>query len=111
MTKQQLFNKLKSKGIFWSYSKDITLEDIGDKILIEYALKYGDFDDIVVLFKLYNKAFIKEVWQEKLARDKRFVKLNVMLARVFFDMNVESSYFKGLESARDRKLRMLASQN
>ncbi len=111
MTKQQLFNKLKNKGIFWSYSKDITLENIGDKIFIEYVLKYGDFDDIALTFKLYNKEFIKKIWQEKLVSDKRFIKLNVMLARVFFDMNEESSYFKGLEGARDRKLRLFASKN
>ncbi len=43
MTKQKLFNNLKNRGIFWSYSKDITLEDIGDKIFLEYVLKYGDF--------------------------------------------------------------------
>ena len=111
MNKQQLFNKLKQKGIFWSYSKDISLKDIGDKIFIEYILKYGDFDDIVLAFRLYDKKFIKDVWQEKLMSDKRFIKLNVMLARVFFDMNVESSYFKDLESARDKKLKLLATQN
>jgi len=111
MNRQQLFTNLKQKGIFWSYSKDITLNDIGDKIFIEYILKYGDFDDIILAFKLYSKEFIKEVWQEKLVSDKRFIKLNVMLARVFFDMDVESDYFKELESARDKKLRLFATQN
>ena len=111
MTKEELFNKLKNKGIFWSYSKDITLEKIGDKLFIEYILKYGDFDDIVMAFKLYKKEFIKELWQSKVATDKRFIKLNVMLARIFFDMKVESSYFKGLENERDRKLRLFASKN
>jgi len=111
MDKKQLFDKLKNKGIFWSYSKDITLEEIGDKIFVEYILKYGDFDDIALIFKLYDKGFIKKVWQKSLVNDSRFIKLNLMLARVFFDMNVESSYFKGLNSARDKKLRLFASQN
>jgi hypothetical protein len=111
MTKYQLFTKLKSKGIFWSYSKDIKLKDLGDKTFIEYVLKYADFDDIILIFKFYDRDFIKAVWQDRLIGDKRFIKLNLMLARVFFDMDVESSYFKGLESARDKKLRVFTSQN
>jgi len=111
MDKKQLFDKLKNKGIFWSYSKDITLEEIGDKIFVEYILKYGDFDDIALIFKLYDKEFIKEVWHKSLVSDSRFIKLNLMLARVFFDINVESSYFKGLNSARYKKLKLFASQN
>ncbi len=111
MTRQQLFINLKNRGIFWSYSKDITLEKIGDKLFLEYLLKYGDFDEIVTAFRLYGKELMREVWQRKVATDKRFIKLNIMLARVFFDMEVDSSYFKRLENARDRNLRLLAAQN
>ncbi len=109
MQKQELFNKLKNKGIFWSFAKDITLEQIGDKIFLEYLLKYGDFDDLILAFRLYDKKYIKSVWEEKLKSDKRFIKLNLMIARVFFDMDVESSYFKEIKNARAEKLKMLAS--
>ena len=94
MTKERLFNKLKDKGIFWSYSKDITLKKAGDKLFLEYLLKYGDFDDLIWAFRLYDKEYIKSVWEEKLKDDKRFIKLNLMLARVFLGIDVESSYFK-----------------
>ena len=109
MTKQQLFNKLRDKGIFWSYSKDISYEKAGDKLFLEYLLKYGDFDDLIVAFKLYQKEHIKEIWEQKLKDDKRFIKLNLMLARVFFGMDVESSYFKEIKNARLEKLRLFAS--
>jgi len=109
MTKEKLFNKLKNRGIFWSYSKDISYEKAGDKLFLEYLLKYGDFDDLIVAFKLYQKEYIKEIWEEKLKGDKRFIKLNLMLARLFFGMDVESSYFKEAKNARVEKLRLFAS--
>ena len=109
MTKEKLFNKLKNKGIFWSYSKEITYEEAGDKLFLEYLLKYGDFDDLVLAFNLYHKETIKTVWEKTLKDDKRFIKLNLMLARVFFGMDVESSYFKEVKNARLEKLRMFAS--
>jgi len=109
MTKEKLFNKLKNKGIFWSYSKEITYEQAGDKLFLEYLLKYGDFDDLVWAFKLYSKDAIKQIWEQKLKDDKRFIKLNLMLARLFFGMDVESSYFKEVKNARFEKFKMFAS--
>ena len=100
MQKQKLFDKLKIKGIFWSYSKALTYEKAVDKLLLEYLLKYGDFDDLIVAFKLYPKDTIKSVWGQTLKDDKRFIKLNLLLARVFFGMNVETSYFKEVKNAR-----------
>jgi len=109
MTRQELFDKLKNKGIFWSYSKELTYEEAGDKLFLEYLMKYGDFDDLVVAFRLYEREYIKAVWEETLKDDKRFIKLNLMIARVFFKMDVESSYFKEVKNARLEKLKMFAS--
>ena len=107
--KIMLFNKLRDKGIFWNYSKNITYDEAGENLTIEYLLKYGDFDDIVLGFKLFGKRLIKKVWQDRLQDDRQFIKLNLMLARVFFGMDVESDYFKGMKNARSEKLRLLAS--
>ena len=107
--KVKLFNKLRDKGIFWSYSKNISFEEAGKSLTIEYLLKYADFDDIVVGFNLFGKRQMKKVWEESLKSDKRFIKLNLMLARVFFGMDVESDYFKEVKNARFEKLRLLAS--
>ncbi len=107
--KIKLFNKLRDKGIFWSYNKDIQYHKAGENLTIEYLLKYADFDDIVLGFKLFGKRAMKKVWEDKLKSDKRFIKLNLMLARIFFNMNVESSYFKEIKNERFEKLKLLAS--
>ena len=107
--KVKLFNKLRDKGIFWSYSKNISFNEAGESLTIEYLLKYADFDDIVEGFKLFGKKQMKKVWEDNLKSDKRFIKLNVMLARVFFGMDVESDYFKEVKNGRFEKLKLLAS--
>lgn len=107
--KVKLFNKLRDKGIFYSFSKNITYEIAGDSLFIEYLLKYGDFDDIKLAFKLFGKDTIKQVWENKLKSDKQFIKLNLMIARVFFGMDIESNYFKDMKNARFEKFRLLAS--
>jgi len=107
--KVALFNKLRSKGIFWSYSKEISYEKAGESLFIEYLYKYGDFDDIRLGFVLFGKRIMKRVWEEKLKSDKRFVKLNFMIARVFLGMDIEASYFKEVKNERFEKFKMLAS--
>ena len=105
----ELFDKLKSKGVFWSYAKSISYADFSDAVLCEYTLKYGDFEDLKNLFLLYGKTRVKNVWKEKLVEDQRFQKFNLFLARVFLGMDVESNYFVRSKSARFEKFRLLAS--
>ncbi len=107
--KVKLFNKLREKSIFWSYSKNIDYAEAGDTLFIEYLYKYGDFDDICLGFELFGKRKMKQIWEDTLLSDKRFIKLNFMIARVFFAMDVEASYFKEMKNARFEKFRMLAS--
>jgi hypothetical protein len=76
---------------------------------VEYLLKYGDFDDIKLGFELFGKRYMKQIWEEKLTSDKSFIKKNLMLARIFFGMDIESDYFKGVKNARLEKLKLLAS--
>jgi len=104
--KLKLFKKLKDKGLFWSYDEEMEYDE---DLLIEHTLKYADFDDIVLLLKLFGKRKVKAVWQKSMQSDKRFIKLNLMLARVFFDMDVESDYFKEIKNERFEKLKLLAS--
>ena len=107
--KEGLFEKIKQKGLFWSYEKSIRLEDVNEGILIEQVLKYGDLDDLAELVSLYGKTKTFEVWEATLKDDSRFLKLNLFLARVFFGLDVEADYFKGGMHAREKKLRFLAS--
>ena len=107
--KVNLFNKLKSKGIFWSYAKDATYIDVDENTLVEYVIKYGDFIDIKDAFRLFGKRVMKKVWEKDIKNDQRFIKLNLMIARIFFSMDVESNFFKGEKYARLEKLRLLTA--
>ncbi len=106
---ESLFHKLRDKGVFWSYAKDISYEDVGSDLFIEHLLKYGDFQDIRSGVDLFDKTVVKKVWEERLKSDQRFIKLNVMLARVFFNMDVDSGYFKKVTNERLEKLKLFNS--
>ncbi|OGV27294.1 MAG: hypothetical protein A3F18_06710 [Legionellales bacterium RIFCSPHIGHO2_12_FULL_37_14] len=108
-SKEKLFHKLQKKGIFWQYSKTLKITDLPDKLFCETVLKYGDFSDIQQLFKLFSKDAIEQYWRQTLVSDKRFTRLNVMLGRVFFHLDVNGSYFLNQENSRYEKLKRLAS--
>jgi hypothetical protein len=72
--KRKLFEKLKAKGIFWSYSDQVSFLEVNTETMIEHVLKYADYDDIVELFKLYGKRAIFRVWGKVLKNDLRFKK-------------------------------------
>ena len=107
--KVALFEKLRDKGIFWSYSKELTYDEARSSLVIEYALKYADFDDIKLCLELFGKREVKAVWEKTMQSDKSFIKTNLMVARVFFGMDVESDYFKKVKNARFEKLKLFAS--
>jgi putative transposase len=110
-TKERLFEKLKAKGLFWSYSLGICYDESKDDLLIETTLKYADMDDIKMLFKVYGKQRVRQLWEKQLRNDSRFKKLNYFLARVFFGMNVEAQDFAGVKNDRAEKLRLLAGSD
>ena len=107
--KVSLFNRLRDKGIFWSYSKKLSYEEAGEELFIEHLYKYADFDDIRLGFVLFGKRRMKRVWEEKVKSDTRFVKLNFMIARVFLGMDIEADYLKKVKNERFEKFKMLAS--
>ena len=108
-TKEKLFEKLKAKGLFWSYDSDIHYDESKDDLLIEITLKYADLDDIKTLFMMCGEPPMRQIWEKQLRNDSRFKKLNYFLARVFFGMNVEAQDFAGVKNDRAEKFRLLAS--
>ncbi|KEI35404.1 hypothetical protein FRA_34c06190 [Francisella sp. W12-1067] len=107
--KKDLFNKLKGMGLFWSYDKECDYVNFPEALIIEHALKYAEYNDVISLFNLYEYSFILTVWEKSVKSDLRFIKINLMLARVFFGMNVDTDYFRNLKNERAEKLRLLAS--
>jgi len=53
--KMELFNKIRDKGLFWSYAPDINYDAEKSTLLIETTLKYADLDDIKTVIDLFGK--------------------------------------------------------
>ncbi len=107
----RLFDKMKSKNLFWSYDKDITAADVGTDILVETVLKYGDVDDIQALFKCCDYQRIFDGWVKRVVFDQRFEKLNFYLARVFFNTDIDTVRRERAGDERRNKLERLASSD
>ena len=107
--KVKLFNKLRDKGIFWSYSKSVKYENFNKNIFIEHTLKYGDFDNIKELLELFGKRKIKTVWEKSMKGDKRFIKTNYLIARVFLNLDIAIEDLKKVKNDRFEKFKLFAS--
>jgi len=106
--KEKLFEKLKKEGLFWSYDKNVKYENFNENIFIEHALKYGDFDDIKKLIELFGKRKVKKVWEKTMKNDTKFIKINLLIARVFLGLDIQSKDLRG-ENERFKKLKLFAS--
>ena len=106
--KQELFNKIRDKGLLWSYAPDIQYAADKATLLIETTLKYADLDDIKIVLDSFGIRKVRKVWEVLLKNDKRFKRLNYFLARIFFNMDVEAADFAEVENTRGDKLRLLA---
>ncbi len=84
-------------NLFWNVEKNSKIDKV---TLVERSFKYGDFDDIKRIFQKFDKNEIKDIWLKTMAWDKRYIKINLLIARVFLDMDVESDYFLRLKSGR-----------
>lgn len=106
--KQELFNKIRDKGLFWSYAPDIQYAADKSTLLIETALKYADLDDIKTVVDAFGIRRVRKVWEVCLKNDSRFTRLNYFLARVFFHLDVEAIDFAETKNTRGDTLRLLA---
>lgn len=99
-TKELLLEKLLIHNSFWSF--DVKhLPETADDIFIEKTLLYLDIEDINMLFKIYPRKKIKQVWLERLAvQGDYFNRLNKLLAWMYFDIKQPERYLKRLENQR-----------
>ncbi|MFM2318886.1 MAG: hypothetical protein RLZZ215_1507 [Pseudomonadota bacterium] len=108
ITKQLFFERIRARGLFWSYAPTIIYDKAKDNLLCETVLKYGDIDDIRSLLALYGEGKVREVWERDVKSDARFKRLNYFIARIFFHLDVEASDFENLQHERLAKFRQLA---
>jgi hypothetical protein len=99
--KKLLFRHLKTAHAFWSYDpKSVTLARMDDGLLIEKVLYHLDWDDIMLLFEIYPKTQIKNVWKNTLCPlGQYFGSMNYLYAAVLFDIKHPAKYI----SAQRRK--------
>lgn len=90
--RQILFEKLKKKNTFWS-SRDVN--EINDDLLIEKVMLMLDLDEINILFKMYDKEFIRKVWEDNILRQEPYYHgLNRFFAWFYFGIGNPDEYIK-----------------
>ena len=92
--KDELIEKLISSKAFWSYS-NVIKEEISDDLLIHKVMEDLDLPDIMKLFKLFKKNYIRNIWKKELVlQDPYFRSLNLMIAKLFFNIRKPESYIE-----------------
>lgn len=92
--KSHLFRELKNEKAFWSYSSPLESQ-MSDEDLIEKVIIHLEKNDIMLLFKMFPKSFIKKVWRERLVpQEPHYHTLNRYMAFIYFDIKNPDKYFK-----------------
>jgi plasmid maintenance system antidote protein VapI len=101
--KNELARQLIKVNAFWSYT-NVSVENIADEELIEKTFIYLDLKDIVKLFELYPRDYIRKIWREKMVIQGDYLfSLNVMIALYYFDIKQPEKYLKRVEREHIKK--------
>jgi len=94
--REYLFEQLKINHALWSYDKSkMTAYTLTDEQIIENVLLHLDMEDINMLFLLFPKKKIKEVWKQELCvQEPRYHSSNVLYAGLFFNIKNPQRYVK-----------------
>jgi hypothetical protein len=99
--KSGLMRKLRLERAFWYRS--LKKKEISDKELIENVLMYLDIYDIDLLFKIFPKKVIKNIWKEyMIPQGPSWEKLNALYAFLYFDIEDPERYVR--DSLRNRQI-------
>jgi plasmid maintenance system antidote protein VapI len=95
--RNHLCKELVSKNAFWSY--DIkSFESIPDEEIIEKCFTILDMDDIDLMFELYPRKRIQQVWKERMAIQGEYMQmLNIMIAMYYFGIKEPEKYLAKVE--------------
>ena len=102
--KRKLVEKLHKVNAFWSYA-NVSADDIPDEELIEKTFIALDLSDIILLFELYQRDYIRNVWRNKMAVQGDYLfNLNVMIALYYFDIKQPEKYLRRVEKEHLKQL-------
>ena len=95
--REHLCDKLVAKNAFWSYDVE-SYEAIPDEELIEKCLTVLDMPDIDLMFELYPRKRIQQVWRERMAIQGEYMQmLNIMIAMYYFGIKEPEKYLARVE--------------
>ena len=90
--RNHLCKELVSKNAFWSY--DIkSFESIPDEEIIEKCFTILDMDDIDLMFELYPRKRIQQVWKERMAIQGEYMQI----AMYYFGIKEPEKYLAKVE--------------
>lgn len=102
--KNHLCEQLVAKNAFWSYDVK-SHEEIPDEELIEKCFTVLDLDDIDLMFEIFPRKRIYQVWKERLAIQGEYMQmLNVMIAMYYFGIKEPENYLAKVERRHINKL-------
>lgn len=102
--RNHLCKELMAKNAFWSY--DVKSYDaIPDEELIEKCFTQLDMDDIDLMFELYPRKRIRQVWRERMAIQGEYMQmLNTMIAMYYFGIKEPEKYLAKAERQHISKI-------
>ncbi len=102
--RKELFNKLLESKAFWSYS-NVRYGKIPDDVLVQKVMEELDISDIKKLFSIYNKNYLRKVWKNGMvAQDPYYRSLNILLAKLFFNIKKPEEYIRKVQNAFQNSL-------
>ena len=95
--RSHLCEKLIAKNAFWSYEVK-TYDSIPDEEIIEKCFTILDIDDIELMFEIFPRKRILQVWKEKMAIQGEYMQmLNIMIAMYYFGIKEPEKYLARVE--------------
>ncbi len=92
-----LCETLVQKNAFWSYDVK-SFNDIPDEELIEKCFTLLDMNDIELMFEIFPRKRILQVWKERMAIQGEYMQmLNIMIAMYYFGIKEPEKYLAKVE--------------
>lgn len=95
--RNHLCKELVAKNAFWSF--DVTsFEAIPDEEIVEKCFTILDIEDIDLMFELYPRKRIQQIWKERMAIQGEYMQmLNIMIAMYYFGIKEPEKYLARIE--------------
>ncbi len=107
--RNHICEQLTAKNAFWSYNVK-SFDTIPDEELIEKCFTTLDIDDINLMFELYPRKQIQQVWRKRMAIQGEYMqRLNILIAMYYFDIKEPEKYLAKAEKQHINNLLKIAS--